>query len=913
MAYLRGSEWRIWDLHIHTPASFNYKGPKFREMSHADRTDSVAKIIENINKSETAVFAINDYWTFDGYLLLREAYESAKAVQKTIFPAIELRIESASAHRVNIHVIFSDKVTVQQLSDFKSHLKLRLTNRSLSDEAIREYASDLDPAKAKENGATGDYKNDLAQLYRIGCQTAEITKASFEDALQTVPKELRLVMAPYDCYGGIEPIKWKEQPAEDLYFLRMVDIVEERDEFNVDLFLCRENAENAKFIENFRVAIGGEPKPCVSGSDGHSIDGFLNWRKETAQKKTWIKSDPTFEGLRQIIYEPQARVRIRATNPNSDFTKSFFSSIRIGANIPVFTPNPNYEGPLFGATGDLPLNRDLVCIIGGRGTGKSCLIDYLGHAFTTSNRRADLAYDAAFEVLYHKNATESMSLKASEHSGLPFVYISQSEVKKKIDEGSVGVEIKRMLGIADNAFDMEVQLQISKLVEAVENIREWLEQKGPSGDPVYDAKVIAETLAANSNLLNSITTDENREKLEKFTKNVEEHHKISAKSKLIAQLAIDLQSIADTLNKRIHALDDSTIPMIDFRAQVEALTVHQRQLNTRLEELNRENETIRSDFAKFYSGDLSSLLGNAEGYRRTIDQLNDKLSRLRAKEKELTVAIESRKAIPELVSAELKRQKDEIDERWNWIRAGQPGWEETQRELMNKILTDRGLQIEGKIVFDGKKFIEKVAAVIDRRFFRAISGQTTEQRIAAEFPITNLESYCQFMRDRLHEIESAEFISGDLLGVFYNIHERAEYLFVEPQILYNGSPLNRLSVGQKGTVYLCLKLATQTFSQPLVFDQPEDDLDNEFIIQDLVDIFRAIKVFRQVILVTHNANLVVNADAEQVIVATNENGTLHYDGGSLENPTTNQAIRRILEGGDAAFKRREKRYSFDRR
>jgi len=57
------------------------------------------------------------------------------------------------------------------------------------------------------------------------------------------------------------------------------------------------------------------------------------------------------------------------------------------------------------------------------------------------------------------------------------------------------------------------------------------------------------------------------------------------------------------------------------------------------------------------------------------------------------------------------------------------------------------------------------------------------------------------------------------------------------------------------------------FSQPLVFDQPEDDLDNEFIIKELVEIFRGIKKFRQAIFVTHNANLVVNADAEQVIVA----------------------------------------------
>jgi predicted ATPase len=95
----------------------------------------------------------------------------------------------------------------------------------------------------------------------------------------------------------------------------------------------------------------------------------------------------------------------------------------------------------------------------------------------------------------------------------------------------------------------------------------------------------------------------------------------------------------------------------------------------------------------------------------------------------------------------------------------------------------------------------------------------------------------------------------------------------------------------------------------LIFDQPEDDLDNEFIIDELVEIFRSIKKFRQVILVTHNANLVVNADAEQVVVAENTNGVLKYTSGSLEAEVTNKAVRRILEGGDEAFLKRELRYN----
>lgn len=228
---------------------------------------------------------------------------------------------------------------------------------------------------------------------------------------------------------------------------------------------------------------------------------------------------------------------------------------------------------------------------------------------------------------------------------------------------------------------------------------------------------------------------------------------------------------------------------------------------------------------------------------------------------------------------------------------------------MAKILSDRQITLEGKIVFRSDIFSDALKKVLDLRLFKAGGGQTVEQRIAAAFPVTDLATFCDFLKTRLHEAAASEKVVGDVVNLFYDLEQRSTYLYVEPQITYHGRPLERLSVGQKGTVYLCLKLATQTFSQPLIFDQPEDDLDNEFIIKELVEIFRGIKRFRQVILVTHNANLVVNADAEQVIVAENRDGLLEYVPGSLEHSETNKAIRRILEGGDEAFRRREMRYN----
>lgn len=190
----KGSEWRLWDLHIHTPASYSYKGGCFSGMSAEEKSVAITKIIANINESDVAVYAINDYWTFDGYFELRKAHKAGEIIHKTVFPAIELRIESATRHRLNIHVIFSDKLTDQQLNDFKGQLRLRLIERPLSDEALIEYAGRLDLVKAKKHGAKDGYLDDPVALARLGAETAEITKASFEAALKTIPEDLRLVL-----------------------------------------------------------------------------------------------------------------------------------------------------------------------------------------------------------------------------------------------------------------------------------------------------------------------------------------------------------------------------------------------------------------------------------------------------------------------------------------------------------------------------------------------------------------------------------------------------------------------------------------------------------------------------------------------------------------------------------------------
>lgn len=101
--------------------------------------------------------------------------------------------------------------------------------------------------------------------------------------------------------------------------------------------------------------------------------------------------------------------------------------------------------------------------------------------------------------------------------------------------------------------------------------------------------------------------------------------------------------------------------------------------------------------------------------------------------------------------------------------------------------------------------------------------------------------------------------------------------------------------------------------RPLIIDQPEENLDPQSIYRDLVARFRAAKSRRQIIIITHNANLVVNTDADQVIVAhcgPHRPGFLpeiSYEAGGLENPAIRKHVCEILEGGEAAFRERARR------
>ena len=118
-----------------------------------------------------------------------------------------------------------------------------------------------------------------------------------------------------------------------------------------------------------------------------------------------------------------------------------------------------------------------------------------------------------------------------------------------------------------------------------------------------------------------------------------------------------------------------------------------------------------------------------------------------------------------------------------------------------------------------------------------------------------------------------------------------------------------LSDGQRNTAALALLLAQE--GGPLVIDQPEDELDSNFVFRELIPMLRKVKSKRQLIMATHNANLPVNGDADLVYAfeARNGCGELLAQGG-LDRSTVTKAVLDIMEGSEEAFRRRREKYHF---
>lgn len=910
-----GSQWRKWDLHIHTPSSV--KNNQFAGSTPEEKWGYYLDKLEEI--SDISVLGVTDYFSIRGYQrLYKEKQDGRLPNVSLLIPNVELRITPVTGKQnfINIHVLFDPSIVEILETSFFMALEFRYDGNSYR--CIEKDLIHLGRVFSKndsleENAA---YKVGVNQFY-----------VNYEHLRNVLRKHERftgryLVGVSNNNFDGNSGIKGDDLKAIRQEIYRLSHFIFSANPADRKYFLGKGVDKSGKVEKEY-----GSLKPCIHGSDAHHLDAVCAPDKD---RFTWIKADTTFEGLRQTIYEPEERVRIQLKNPQYDYPKHYFSSLTI-------------KGKPFGDEGlefrqaEIPLNRDLITIIGGRGTGKSMILDTLYHTFFKSGEDSRLKgfQNIPFTVRLRKGeAEEEVVFSLSDEAAqFEYLHVRQGHVKRLVDRpADLHKEVRRLLGISSFPPDQLFEAEVARRNEQIAQLREFMSCRDEAGELINTVEYHERQILQNQALLKTLTTAETKQKVDEFTANSRQQSVLETFIHDLERLRVKLNEFAHDTNDSIQALnkrllDNANMELmsVDFSGQIAQIEKLLEYTSSRQSALKESNQKIETDLAeKGFKGDITNLFSKADGYQQSVTQSEEAKENINTKKKRLENLIQERKDSVAKIKQHLDSERDDIDDRFARKKAGDDKLSDEHKELLNELLKD--INIRGTIDFDDSRFVEGLWNFIDGRKFRSTAAKTKEKRLIETLGVKTIDDFFSLLSgkplirlspdedpmniDQFID-ESELFYVGkekEFFNYFFLQEYRKKYLHIVPAVTYQEKDLQRISVGQRGTFYLCLKLATESFSTPFLFDQPEDDLDNEFIIKNLIPIFREVKKYRQVIIVTHNANLVVNADSDQIVVATNQNEVLSYEAGALEDLAIRERICDILEGGKKAFLNREQRY-----
>lgn len=1019
----RGALWRQWDLHVHTPASFYWQGQKFDgDLSSAQTTKLVDEMIEAMNKAEPAAFAIMDYWTFDGWLALRKRLkdEAAPALKKLVLPGIELRLAAPMKGRLNAHVLFSNEVEDQVLLDFKSALRIELVGRPLSESALRDLARKVGEDKLKHHGfnkAKVDASDEDALL--AGAVIAEINADSYREAIRKVPYGHAIGFMPFDTSDGLAEVEWKEHYAYAMNLFQTSPIFETRDVDMRGAFVGEQTQGNAKYFKNFQAGLKNIPRLAVSGSDAHCFVGTSGGNDKRGYgdfpsgKKTWIKADPTFRGLKQAILEPVKRSYIGDKPPKLQEVESnktyYIESIEI-------TKRGDKAGVgqwLHGC--DIPLNPDLVAIIGNKGSGKSALADviatlgnsrqskhfsflrrdrFLGKTgeparhFTgtltwcdestetrplnelPSEEKAELvryipqhyfeelcnehvsgksdAFEKELRSVIFSHASEDMTLGALDFDQL-------TEQQEQSLRNRLGEYRKELASANASIVRIEEQLQpieLKKLTDLLllkgKQIEEHDKLRPPEVAAPTEAlsaeqKQAAEGLAGASHQIEAAKkrtleiAGETTElaKRQKATANIREELRLLQRAFDLAQ-----NTVSDDL--KLLGVAWSDLAVIDIKTS--ALDKKSAELTTKQGELKTESEQLAENLKTYtetqqgFTAKLNAPQQQFESYQRQRAEWNRKRDELIGSptEPESKVGLETRieqiKALPDqLKELEAKRLQlsGEIFDTLDSQRRARAELFKPVQDLIQKnglIREDYRLQFQATLAASADAIANQLFALI-KQTWGDFRGQdealSTIRKLFDSHDLNTRDGALAFVGTLQEKVLEAARASGSPAGIF-NLVKKGQsaaavydlifgLIFLEPRysLLFQDTQIEQLSPGQRGALLLIFYLLVDKGKTPIILDQPEENLDNETVFRLLVPVLSEAKKQRQIIMVTHNPNLAVVCDAEQIIHARFDraaDSTIDYVSGAIEDTGLNGAVVTVLEGTKPAFENRSGKY-----
>lgn len=682
-------------------------------------------------------------------------------------------------------------------------------------------------------------------------------------------------------------------------------------------------AENIEKFNNAKIKLQEQNvnSLLLDCSDAHSFAN-ASTKDCLGNCKTWIKADPTFEGFKQILFEPEDRVCICDSKPEYKYDYDVIDRVELNS------ANTWHQ--------TIYLNQNLNSIIGGRSTGKSTLLASLAASFNCADDVDNKEYINQLRDSVH------VYWRDGQENGDKYIeYFPQNKISKVAEPQETDkLLMDILLGKEDVKveYDKHKSLLASRFSTIQANVALYFEkrrlyiEKKQYIKGIGDDKGIKIEIAKLEKLRNeyqSKLTDKS-EVLNIYIKDAEEiRKKQMTKSLLLKESEMLKQHLSDcfvVINNSIN-ISDLTLEHSSELSQI---------IKSAIEKANTEVQgTITQILAK-----------NAQ----SILKIDGQIAEIQLKDvyKEGKQIFEANKSLTDII-----KQLDELNKKLALItretETSQKLHEEF-KEIGNNLLSmhisylDAMNDIAFKMRLQYEDVLLTSAIVLKPTLNQTLSECISLRSAAMNDLIDNVvkgfnkrtkADIEECLRNILNKALRNEipFKAGYDAQSFMSRILSENWFGLSLNVEYDGDNLKDMSPGKRSFVVLKLLLDFSDKRSPILIDQPEDNLDNRAIYTDLVKYIRKKKKERQIILVTHNPNIVVGADSEEVIIANqngknspNDNGIkFQYLCGSLENSKdrindetmpildrcgVREHVCDILEGGKNAFMDREHKYGF---
>lgn len=786
-----------------------------------------------------------------------------------------------------------------------------------------------------------------------------------------------------------------------------------------DAFINEETPVNSGWIKNFQQGLNNIPRLVVSGSDAHQFIGEQGNNDKRGYgdfpsgKVTWIKADPTFHGLLQAIKEPAKRSFIGSCPPKlSEITENktyFIDNVQVTKNILASSKDTWLDGC------NLPLNPDLVAIIGNKGSGKSALADVialLGNSLQSAHfsflkkerfrgKSGEPAKSFEGKLTWYDNNNHERNLNDNPPE-------DQVELVRYIPQGHFENLCNNHISQSSDAFENELRdvifshagdevrlgaLDFNQLIEFQESsFRDQL------GEYRKDLKKLNQDISWIEDQLQPEVKNSLNEQLAVKQRQIDEHNKIkpvpidkpsddltneqkgiNSELEIIAEKlkVIEKQSIAQTdkgaflagklksvqnVRERIGLLvrsfdqfkedTKSDLDILGIKiTDIVNLTIENHQLDQLWGAIPTEQEQLKTAIDKDEQDKIElenkqvSLNKKLDGpqllYQQSLKEIENwenKLNELtgEADAPETLIGINTRinqlDKLPERLAEFQEKRIKLSDDIFNILNSQRQAREDLFKPVQDLIKDNNIIREEYRLQFLAM-LVGTFDVVSDELFslvkqnsgdLRGDESYNTVKNIVEKYDFNDKDNVLDFITELHDKIdEAAKSNNKSVIGIssimrkdkdsseVYDMLYGLTFLKPRYSLLFQDTRIEQLSPGQRGALLLIFYLLVDKGRNPIILDQPEENLDNETVVNLLAPVLTEAKKKRQIIMVTHNPNLAVYCDAEQIIYSKFDRADLSkitYSAGSIENPAINARVVDVLEGTMPAFNNRRIKY-----